>query len=47
MIILPFILDKLGDNKFAESLKIIIDQLIQKIPPKFFIGQILKYIKPN
>jgi hypothetical protein len=46
-VILPCILEKLGDSKFAEPIATITDVIVQKIPPKFLGNHIVKYVKPS
>lgn len=46
-VIIPCLLEKVADSKFAEPMGVLTDTLIQRIPPKFFANQILKYLKPT
>jgi hypothetical protein len=43
----PCLLEKVADSKFAEPVGVLTDALVQRIPPKFFVVQVLKYLKPS
>lgn len=43
--LLPYILEKIGDTKFAESLHTIVNSMCKRIPGKYLVGHITKYIR--
>lgn len=44
-VLIPFIVEKIGDGKFADPLYKIVSTMCRKIPGKYLIGHIVKYIK--
>jgi hypothetical protein len=44
-VLIPFIVEKIGDSKFSEALYRIINDVSRRIPGKYIIGHIIRYIK--
>jgi len=44
-VILPYIIEKIGDNKFAESLTRLTINVCKTVPPKFISGHIIRCAK--
>ena len=42
---MPFIIEKIADSKFSESLLGIIVTICGRVPAKFLIGHILRYVR--
>lgn len=44
-ILIPYILEKVGDSKFTESLSLLTTQICSRVSPKFITGHIIRYIR--
>lgn len=44
-VILPYIIEKIGDNKFAESLTRLTINICKSVPPRFISGHIIRCAK--
>jgi hypothetical protein len=44
-VLIPFIVEKIGDSKFSEALYRIINDVSRRLPGRYIIGHIIKYIK--
>jgi len=42
---LPFIIERINDNKFSEQLYKIVANICNRIPAKFVIGHIIRYVR--
>ncbi len=41
VIIIPFIIEKIGDSKFSEPLYRALENILQKIPGTFIVGYLI------
>lgn len=44
-VILPFIIEKVGDSKFTEPLLKTVESICRRVPGNFIVGHIIKYIR--
>lgn len=44
-VLIPFISEKVADPKFSESLLGIISTMCERVPAKFLIGHVLRYVR--
>ena len=43
--IIPYIVEKFGDPKFAEPLTRLVQFMCKGVPPKYLISHIIKYVR--
>jgi hypothetical protein len=44
-VLVPYIVEKIGDSKFSEALYRIIADISKRVPGRYFVGHIIRYIR--